>query len=166
LFTAGRGSSEHWMDIERILTHDDENGPDNTGEFAETDELEPNASGADDSDEFTETDELEPNASGADDSDEFTETDELEASGSGNTTASADLEELVRYVASKLVHNADEISVDSETRAGTVYVNLRVPEEEMGRVIGREGRTAKAIRTLVSIAGSRHNVHARLDIDG
>jgi predicted RNA-binding protein YlqC (UPF0109 family) len=80
--------------------------------------------------------------------------------------AASDLTELVRYVAGKLVHNPDDISVDSDLRSGTVYVNLHVPEEEMGRVIGREGRTAKAIRTLVSIAGSRHNVHARLDIDG
>ena len=80
--------------------------------------------------------------------------------------AETDLAELVRYVATKLVHNPDDVSVESELRAGTVYVSLRVPEEEMGRVIGREGRTAKAIRTLVSIAGTRHNVHARLDIDG
>ena len=97
---------------------------------------------------------------------ELDDTTDFESAHSGNTTVSADLEELVRFVASKLVHNAEEITVDSETRAGTVYVNLHVPEEEMGRVIGREGRTAKAIRTLVSIAGSRHNVHARLDIDG
>ena len=82
------------------------------------------------------------------------------------SSAETDLAELVRYVATKLVHNPDDISVESELRAGTVYVSLRVPEEEMGRVIGREGRTAKAIRTLVSIAGTRHNVHARLDIDG
>jgi uncharacterized protein len=83
-----------------------------------------------------------------------------------DSAVTADLEELVRYVAAKLVQNSEEITVESELRAGTVYVSLRVPEEEMGRVIGREGRTAKAIRTLVSIAGSRHNVHARLDIDG
>ena len=82
------------------------------------------------------------------------------------SSAETDLAELVRYVATKLVHSPDDISVESELRAGTVYVSLRVPEEEMGRVIGREGRTAKAIRTLVSIAGTRHNVHARLDIDG
>lgn len=85
---------------------------------------------------------------------------------SAGGSATADLEELVRYVAGKLVQNAEDITVASELRAGTVYVSLRVPEAEMGRVIGREGRTAKAIRTLVSIAGSRHNVHARLDIDG
>jgi predicted RNA-binding protein YlqC (UPF0109 family) len=80
--------------------------------------------------------------------------------------ASAELEELVKFIASRLVHEADEIEVESEFRGGTVYISLRVPESEMGRVIGREGRTAKAIRTLVSIAGSRYNVHARLDIDG
>lgn len=83
-----------------------------------------------------------------------------------SSEATADLEDLVRFVATRLVQNPEEIVVESELRAGTVYVSLRVPEEEMGRVIGREGRTAKAIRTLVSIAGSRHNVHARLDIDG
>ena len=86
--------------------------------------------------------------------------------GALDSPVTTDLEELVRYVAGKLVQNSDDITVESELRAGTVYVSLRVPEEEMGRVIGREGRTAKAIRTLVSIAGSRHNVHARLDIDG
>jgi hypothetical protein len=90
----------------------------------------------------------------------------VETARSSQSSATADLEELVRYVAGKLVQNAEDISVESELRAGTVYVSLRVPEDEMGRVIGREGRTAKAIRTLVSIAGSRHNVHARLDIDG
>ena len=83
-----------------------------------------------------------------------------------NANASRDIEELVRYVASKLVNSDENIVVESEFRGGTVYVSLRVPEEEMGRVIGREGRTAKAIRTLVSIAGARHSVHARLDIDG
>ena len=110
------------------------------------------------------TEELAP-----DDQTEFDDSGEeqdVEEDRAGNTTATADLEELVRFVAGKLVHNAEDITVESELRGGTVYVSLRVPEEEMGRVIGREGRTAKAIRTLVSIAGTRHNVHARLDIDG
>src|SRR6476619_1902138 len=82
------------------------------------------------------------------------------------SSAETDIAELVRYVATKLVHNPDAISVASELRAGPVYVSLGFPEEQRGRLIGREGRTAKATRTLVSIAGTRHNVHARLDIDG
>lgn len=101
------------------------------------------------------------------DEDDESSPNQIGAAGPTSTSnPSADLEELVRYVATKLVHNPEDVQVESEFRSGTVYVSLRVPEEEMGRVIGREGRTAKAIRTLVSIAGSRHNVHARLDIDG
>ncbi|HRA47968.1 MAG TPA: KH domain-containing protein [Thermomicrobiales bacterium] len=83
-----------------------------------------------------------------------------------DSAAASELEGLVAYIAARLVHEPDTVEVDSEYRGGTVYISLRVPESEMGRVIGREGRTAKAIRTLVSIAGSRHNVHARLDIEG
>jgi len=78
----------------------------------------------------------------------------------------ADLEALVHYVVSKLVAEPESIEISSEQRGGTMYIALRVPETDLGRVIGREGRTAKAIRTLVSIAGSKSNVHARLDIDG
>ncbi len=78
----------------------------------------------------------------------------------------ADLEALVHYVVSKLVSDPEAIEISSEQRGGTMFIALRVPETDLGRVIGREGRTAKAIRTLVSIAGSKSNVHARLDIDG
>jgi predicted RNA-binding protein YlqC (UPF0109 family) len=116
--------------------------------------------------EYTDSDELDE--SDTDDFDDL-ESDELDDELDETLPASgpaADLEELVRYVASRLVQNPDDLTVGSESRGGTVYVRLRVPEHEMGRVIGREGRTAKAIRTLVSIAGSRQSVHARLDIDG
>ncbi len=78
----------------------------------------------------------------------------------------ADLEALVHYVVAKLVAAPETIEISAEQRGGTMYLALRVPETDLGRVIGREGRTAKAIRTLVSIAGSKSNVHARLDIDG
>jgi len=108
--------------------------------------------------------ELEPPALEADELDEIEPDDDESAAGS--SVPGVHIEELVRYVATRLVQSPDEIVVESEYRGGTVYVSLRVPEQEMGRVIGREGRTAKAIRTLVSIAGSRQNVHARLDIDG
>jgi predicted RNA-binding protein YlqC (UPF0109 family) len=98
--------------------------------------------------------------------DEFDDEDEDENEVQPRGEAAAELEGLVQFIAERLVHDPAEIAVESEYRGGTIYISLRVPESEMGRVIGREGRTAKAIRTLVSIAGSRHNVHARLDIDG
>jgi uncharacterized protein len=40
-----------------------------------------------------------------------------------------------------------------------------VPESEMGKVIGKEGRIARAMRTIVTIASSRYNLHARLEIN-
>ena len=97
------------MEIDRSANNDDANGHNDPDELADSGELETSAAGN------AATDPEDP--------------DEFEASASGNTTATADLEELVRYVASKLVHNPEEVTVDSETRAGTVYVNLRVPEE-------------------------------------
>jgi uncharacterized protein len=82
------------------------------------------------------------------------------------TTPAENLGELVRYVASQLVDSPDDLEVTVDDRGGSVHISLRVPEEEMGRVIGRQGRIAKAMRTVVMIAGSRQNVRASLDIDG
>ncbi len=143
----------------------DEHRPE--AEYLESDEPdEPDSLDADELDDL-DPDELDEVDSGEIDG---ADSDEMDESGGDQESAiagpSGDIEELVRYVASRLVQDADEVTVESEFRGGTVYVSLRVPESEMGRVIGREGRTAKAIRTLVSIAGSRQNVHARLDIDG
>src|SRR5688572_11559058 len=88
-----------------------------------------------DSDEPDETEAFEPAEADSDDFDDV-ETDELgeddlddESIASG---PAAELEELVRYVASRLVQNPDDLTVGSESRGGTVYVRLRVPEQEMG----------------------------------
>ncbi|MBX3072132.1 MAG: KH domain-containing protein [Thermomicrobiales bacterium] len=69
-------------------------------------------------------------------------------------------------MATQLVENADDIDISVDDRGSSVHIMLRVPEAEMGRVIGRQGRIAKAMRTVVMIAGSRQNVRASLDIDG
>ncbi|MGH2552025.1 MAG: KH domain-containing protein [Thermomicrobiales bacterium] len=47
-----------------------------------------------------------------------------------------------------------------------MQINLRVSAKELGKVIGREGRIARSMRTIVMVAGSRNNVRANLDIDG
>jgi len=46
-----------------------------------------------------------------------------------------------------------------------VQIDLRVPARDLGKVIGREGRIARSMRTLVMVAASRHNVRTNLDID-
>lgn len=82
-------------------------------------------------------------------------------------TAPADsLRQLVVYLATNLVDNPDDVEVTAEQRGSAVHLSLRVPEGEMGKVIGRGGRIARAMRTVVMIAGSRHNLRATLDIEG
>ena len=73
---------------------------------------------------------------------------------------------LVTFLATNLVDDPDVVDVVAERRGGSVLLTLRVPEEELGRVIGRQGRIARAMRTVVMIAGSRHNLRASLDIEG
>ena len=57
--------------------------------------------------------------------------------------------ELVEYVARSLVSEPDEVKVNRVERDKLVVLELRVAPDDMGRVIGKEGRIAKAIRTLV-----------------
>lgn len=76
------------------------------------------------------------------------------------------LRELVQYMVSNLLEDMDNVQVSAEQRGSTVEIDLRVPEEDLGKVIGRQGRIAKAMRTLVMIAASRHGLRASLDIDG
>jgi predicted RNA-binding protein YlqC (UPF0109 family) len=81
------------------------------------------------------------------------------------TDAAERLRGLVTYLATNLVDNPQSVEVDARQRGGSVFISLRVPEEELGRVIGRGGRIARAMRTALMIAGSRNNVRASLDIE-
>ncbi|MGH2558157.1 MAG: KH domain-containing protein [Thermomicrobiales bacterium] len=76
------------------------------------------------------------------------------------------LRELVLYMANNLVDEPAGVTVTAEQRGTAVHLDLRVPEPELGKVIGRQGRIARAMRTVVMVAGSRYNVRASLDIDG
>jgi len=64
------------------------------------------------------------------------------------------IEELVAYLAKCLVQNPEQVSVRSVESDKSVVIELRVAPEDMGRVIGKQGRIAKAIRTVVkSVTG-------------
>jgi len=74
------------------------------------------------------------------------------------------VKELIELVSKKLVDNPDDVEVRViENEEGHVY-ELRVHPDDMGRVIGKNGRVAKAVRTLIGSAAAKSNVRATLDI--
>jgi predicted RNA-binding protein YlqC (UPF0109 family) len=76
-----------------------------------------------------------------------------------------ELKALVEYMASKLVTDPSTVSVQADQLGQVVIVRLTVLPEDMGKVIGREGRIARAMRTLLTIAASRRGLRASLDIN-
>jgi len=63
---------------------------------------------------------------------------------------SVNLKELVEYMAKALVDNPDQVEVTEIGATQTTVLELRVAKEDLGKVIGKQGRTARAIRTIVS----------------
>jgi predicted RNA-binding protein YlqC (UPF0109 family) len=74
------------------------------------------------------------------------------------------MKELVQYLAKSLVNKPDDVEV-KETEGDTAsVVELRVAKEDLGRIIGKQGRTAKSIRTILNAAASRNNRRVVLEI--
>lgn len=74
------------------------------------------------------------------------------------------MKDLIEFIAKKLVEHPDDVDVQlNETEDAQEY-SLRVNESDMGRVIGKSGRTAKAIRTLIGSAAAKANIRATLEI--
>ena len=71
---------------------------------------------------------------------------------------------VLTYLARSLSNDPDAVVIDTEERRGGLRLSLHVAPDDMGRVIGRRGRTAQAIRTLVNVAGAKDGVQASVDI--
>jgi predicted RNA-binding protein YlqC (UPF0109 family) len=71
----------------------------------------------------------------------------------------------LEYVARSLVDNPDAVEVEVEEDGDEVTLTLIVDEADMGRVIGRDGRIANAIRSLLRVMGARDGRHVELDIE-
>ena len=67
------------------------------------------------------------------------------------------MEELLKSIVLALVDNPDEISVTTVEKDGETILELKVAPTDMGKVIGKQGRIAKAIRVVVKAAGSKEN---------
>ena len=74
------------------------------------------------------------------------------------------MKELVDYVARLLVDRPDEVEVRDVEEDGGLVIELIVAEEDLGKVIGKEGRTARAIRTLLGAAAAKIQRRVSLEI--
>ena len=73
-------------------------------------------------------------------------------------------EDVLVYIAKALVDHPDDVSVTAVEGDGETVLELRVHPEDMGKVIGKRGRTAKAIRTMVKAAATREGTMATVEI--
>ena len=74
------------------------------------------------------------------------------------------MKELLTYIARNLVDNPDAVSVTEIPGDGEIALELRVAPEDMGKVIGRQGRIAKEIRTVVRSVAQRSNTKVSVEI--
>jgi len=75
-----------------------------------------------------------------------------------------DLQGLVEYIAKNLVEDPSRVSVNVIESSNAITLELRVGQGDMGRVIGKSGRIANAIRTLVRVAAAREGKRVNLEI--
>jgi predicted RNA-binding protein YlqC (UPF0109 family) len=74
------------------------------------------------------------------------------------------MKELLVLIAKALVDNPEEVSVSEVGGEQTTILELRVAQEDLGKVIGKQGRTARAIRTILSAAGMKLRKRFHLEI--
>ncbi len=74
------------------------------------------------------------------------------------------MKDLVEYIARALVDNPDDVSINEVCGEQTTVVELKVAKEDLGKVIGKQGKTARAIRTLLNAASTKLRKKAVLEI--
>ncbi len=74
------------------------------------------------------------------------------------------MQDLVEYLARRLVDNPDEVRVDAQAGEDTLRLRLSVAPEDVGKVIGKQGRIIRAMRTVVRSGGARRGQRVMLEI--
>ncbi|OPL15390.1 MAG: RNA-binding protein [delta proteobacterium MLS_D] len=74
------------------------------------------------------------------------------------------MKDLIKYIAQALVDHPDQVDVSEVVGEQTSVIELRVTKEDLGKVIGKQGKTAKAMRTILSAASSKLNKRSVLEI--
>ena len=75
------------------------------------------------------------------------------------------MQELVEYIAKSLVDRLEEVRVSLEEKEDVTVLHLSVAKEDLGKIIGRQGRTARALRTLVNAASAKQERRCILEIE-
>ena len=74
------------------------------------------------------------------------------------------MKELIEYIAKSLVDNPDAVSAAEVEGEKTTVIELRVAQSDLGKVIGKEGKTARAMRTILNAAGTKIGKRCVLEI--
>ena len=75
------------------------------------------------------------------------------------------MKELIEFISTSLVDDPTQVKVNQGRKGGEINIRLQVAKEDMGRVIGRGGRVANAMRTLLNVAAARSGKRASLDVE-
>lgn len=75
------------------------------------------------------------------------------------------MQELIEYIARSLVENPDRVQVSTRRSGSSLYVDVTAAPGDLGRLIGRRGRTAQSIRSVAKVAAARQGMRITIDID-
>ena len=90
--------------------------------------------------------------------------DEVEAEGNTNGGGGGAASAVLEFVAKSIVDDPDSVRIETETDRRGLTLRLHVAPDDMGKVIGRRGRVAQSIRTLVRATGAKEGAEVNVDI--
>jgi predicted RNA-binding protein YlqC (UPF0109 family) len=75
------------------------------------------------------------------------------------------MKEFIEYIAKNLVDDPNSVKVDEMSEENKVVLKLHVAKTDLGKVIGKQGKTAKSMRVLLTAVAAKHNMSGQLEID-
>ena len=75
------------------------------------------------------------------------------------------MKEFIEYIAKNLVDDPNSVRVDENSEDNRVVLKMHVAKTDLGKVIGKQGKTAKSMRVLLTAVAAKHNMSGQLEID-
>ncbi len=75
------------------------------------------------------------------------------------------MKEFIEYIAKQLVDSPDKVTITEEENEGRILLKVRVADPDVGKIIGRKGRSAQAMRVLLSAIAAKNGKRAILEVD-